>query len=103
MTLPSVDPKDFAAAGKLLQDLIGELQRVIVGPAVTQATEAVEAGVHQTIVEAIPAMGAQIQSALAEIPSLAGGSADKVLNELEGLTLTTTFTMTNVLHRAKKP
>lgn len=75
MTLPRVDPKDFAAAGELIQSSIGETNRVIVAPAlaVFQATitdaldrlDAVAPGIASAVRTSLEGMGDKLGAAVA--------------------------------------
>ena len=83
--------------GEILQDAIGEAGRVIVKPAMDALTAQVRDAVSSVSTEMVPAIAVAINGALDCIPVVAGS----VLDQIDGLTVTTTITMTNVIHRGK--
>lgn len=99
MSILSPDPKDIAAisqaTSKVLQDAIGETARVIVQP----LTDALTNAITQAVAPLVPA-AKEFRAALQDVPQLAGEAAGKVLDEVDGITVTATVTLT-VTRKAK--
>lgn len=89
LTLPRVDPKDFAAAGQLLQDGIGETNRVLLAPALAAFQATIESALNR-LDEVAPGIASAIRTSMEGLPAIAGASTDKVLDEFDGLTITVT-------------
>lgn len=93
MGILSPDQKDVntiaAASKEVIQDAIGETQRVIVQP----LTEAITNALTQAAAQMQPA-AQEFHEALKDLPRIAGEAAGKMLDEVEGLTVTATVTLT---------
>ena len=93
MSVLSPDPKDIAAIAnatkEVIQQSIEETQRILVQP----FTDALTNAITQAVAPLVPA-SKEFRAALQDLPQLAGEAASKVLNEMEGLTVTATVTLT---------
>jgi len=92
MSILSPDPKDVtaiaAATKEVIQESIGDLQRVIVQP----LTDALTNAITQAVAPLVP-LSKELRVSLQDVPQIAGEAASKVLDEVEGLTITVTLTV----------
>lgn len=93
MSILSPEPKDItaiaAASKEVIQNAISEAQRVIVQPLTGALTDALTQAAAQLVPTA-----QEFRAALKDAPELAGEAMGKMLDEVDGLTVTATVTLT---------